>query len=120
MTEVARLNSIKDVVERTNLSRSTVYGEMDSGRLRSVKVGRRRLIPESALVDYIDNLVLAGALGTDGVELPADRRLNPAATPADGLAGLVTATMGAVVARNGNDARRVGAADAADPARMPR
>ena len=57
MSETVRLNSIKDIVARTGLSRSTVYEEMDSGRLRSVKVGRRRLIPESALVDYIDNLI---------------------------------------------------------------
>ena len=55
-----RLNSIKDVVARTRLSRSTVYEEMTSGRLQSVKVGRRRLIPESALIRYIDNLVEAG------------------------------------------------------------
>jgi excisionase family DNA binding protein len=60
MSEAVRLNSIKDIVARTGLSRSTVYEEMDSGRLRSVKVGRRRLIPESALVDYIDNLIEAG------------------------------------------------------------
>jgi excisionase family DNA binding protein len=54
------LNSIKDVVARTRLSRSKVYEEMDSGRLRSVKVGRRRLGTESALVDYIESLVEAG------------------------------------------------------------
>jgi excisionase family DNA binding protein len=50
------LNSIPDVVARTSLSRSTVYEEMASGRLRSVKVGRRRLITESALVAYIEGL----------------------------------------------------------------
>lgn len=48
--------SVKDVVATTNLSRSTIYVQMKSGRLRSVKVGSRRLIPESALIDYIDNL----------------------------------------------------------------
>ena len=50
------MNSIKDVVARTNLSRSTVYEELANGRLKSVKVGRRRLITESALVDYIEYL----------------------------------------------------------------
>jgi len=64
MSEIVRLNSIKEIVARTGLSRSTVYEEMDSGRLRSVKVGRRRLIPESALVQYIDNLI--GAAAPDG------------------------------------------------------
>jgi excisionase family DNA binding protein len=63
MAQNVCLNSIKDIVARTGLSRSTVYEEMDSGRLRSVKVGRRRLIPESALVDYIDNLI--GATTTE-------------------------------------------------------
>jgi excisionase family DNA binding protein len=56
---MTRLNSIKDVVVRTRLSRSKIYEEMDSGRLRSVKVGRRRLITESALVDYIEHLAEA-------------------------------------------------------------
>lgn len=56
-----QLNTVKDVVARTKLSRSTVYVEMASGRLRSVKVGRRRLIPESQLIEYIDNLVVAPA-----------------------------------------------------------
>jgi excisionase family DNA binding protein len=60
MNQIVRLNSIKDIVARTGLSRSTVYEEMDSGRLLSVKVGRRRLIPESALVDYIAGLVEEG------------------------------------------------------------
>jgi excisionase family DNA binding protein len=56
MAENVRLNSIKDIVARTALSRSTIYEEMASGRLRSVKVGRRRLIPEAALIDYIEGL----------------------------------------------------------------
>jgi excisionase family DNA binding protein len=63
MAENVCLNSIKDIVARTGLSRSTVYEEMDSGRLRSVKVGRRRLIPESALIDYINNLIAADSKG---------------------------------------------------------
>ena len=57
------MNSIKDVVARTNLSRSKVYEEMDSGRLKSVKVGRRRLVTESQLIDYIDSLMQAGTAG---------------------------------------------------------
>jgi len=67
MFENARLNSIKGVMTKTNLSRSTIYGEMGSGRLRSVKVGRRRLVPESALIDYINGLIEAGAAGGDDI-----------------------------------------------------
>jgi excisionase family DNA binding protein len=58
MTQNVRLNGIKEIVARSGLSRSTIYEEMDSGRLQSVKVGSRRLIPESAFVDFIDNLML--------------------------------------------------------------
>jgi len=65
MSETARLNSIKDAGGRLRLSRSKVYEEMDSGRLQSVKVGRRRLIPESALIDYINKLIEAATPGGD-------------------------------------------------------
>ena len=63
MTQNVRLNSIKEIVARSGLSRSTIYEEMDSGRLQSVKVGSRRLIPESAFVDFIDNLIGASTQG---------------------------------------------------------
>jgi len=63
ISEIARLNSIKDVVVRTRLSRSKVYEEMGSGRLQSVKVGSRRLVTESQLIVYIDNLIETGTPG---------------------------------------------------------
>lgn len=37
------------------ISRPSVYALINSGALRSVKVGRRRLIPASAVADYIEN-----------------------------------------------------------------
>lgn len=52
----ARLNQIEDVMERLGIGRSTVFGLLASGELRSVKIGRRRLIPEAALVQFIDAL----------------------------------------------------------------
>ncbi|WP_036460645.1 AlpA family transcriptional regulator [Mycobacterium sp. 141] len=61
MTQAVLLNSITDAATRTGLSRSKLYTEMAAGRLRWVKVGSRRLIPESALIDYIDALVAASA-----------------------------------------------------------
>jgi excisionase family DNA binding protein len=54
--QVARLNSIEDVMDRLKIGRSRVYEELGTGRLRSVKVGRRRLIPESAIVEFISAL----------------------------------------------------------------
>lgn len=38
------------------LSRSALYELIRSGQLRSVKSGRRRLVPVSALSDYLDSL----------------------------------------------------------------
>jgi excisionase family DNA binding protein len=35
------------------IGRSALYGELQAGRLRSCKVGRRRLVPSSAIADYI-------------------------------------------------------------------
>ena len=38
------------------LSRSALYELIRSGRLRSVKSGRRRLVPVAALTAYLDSL----------------------------------------------------------------
>ena len=42
--------------QRLNLGRSVMYELIRSGRLRSVKVGRLRLIPTSAVVEFVRNL----------------------------------------------------------------
>ena len=34
-------------------SRQTVYNEINAGRLRSYKVGRRRFVSEEACVEYV-------------------------------------------------------------------
>jgi len=36
-----------------SMSRSVIYEQIRSGRLRSVTQGRSRLIPATAIVDYI-------------------------------------------------------------------
>ena len=58
MTEalVSRLHDIPSAVERLGVGRSTIYALMKSGELRSVHVGARRLIPEQAIVDFINKL----------------------------------------------------------------
>ena len=40
--------------ELLGLGRTTTYAEIRSGRLRSFKVGKRRLVPASALPEYIE------------------------------------------------------------------
>lgn len=61
MTYVAQLHSVKGAVQKLGLSRSTLYLEMEAGRLQFVKVGKRRLISEAALHAYIDSLVAESA-----------------------------------------------------------
>lgn len=56
----ARLNNVETVMARLAIGRSKVYELIASGALRSVKVGRRRLVSESALNDYIARLDYGG------------------------------------------------------------
>lgn len=53
---VARLHNIKSAQERLNLGRSKIFELIASGELRSVQIGARRLIPEQAIVDFINKL----------------------------------------------------------------
>ena len=54
--EAARLLSIKDACLILGLSRTTLYVQLASGRLRSVTVGRRRFIPRDAIDEFIAGL----------------------------------------------------------------
>jgi excisionase family DNA binding protein len=54
--QVARLHHVESVMERLGLGRSKVFELIASRRLRSVKVGRRRLVSEAALVEFIESL----------------------------------------------------------------
>ena len=49
-----RLLSIDEAAAALGLGRTALYPELMSGRLRSFKVGRRRLIPASAIDAYIE------------------------------------------------------------------
>lgn len=59
--QLARLHDVPAVMERLNLGRSKTFQLIHSGVLRSVKVGRRRLVSEASLVDYIERLDAGGA-----------------------------------------------------------
>ena len=50
----AVLYRVNEAAEALRLSRSLVYELIRSGRLRSVKAGRRRLIPVAT--EYVDSL----------------------------------------------------------------
>ena len=49
--------SIDEAAYALGLGRITVKKLIATGRLRSVRVGRRRLGPRPALVDYVEGLV---------------------------------------------------------------
>lgn len=51
-----KLYDIEGVTEVTNLGRTTVFALIRDGKLRSVKVGRRRMVPAAALDEFIAGL----------------------------------------------------------------
>lgn len=58
------LYDVSEAVEATNLSRSFLFEELGAGRLESLKVGRRRLIPAAALEAYVERLRAESAAAT--------------------------------------------------------
>ena len=48
-----QLFSIDQVMERLGVGRNTIFNLLSSGQLRSVKLGRRRMISEAAICDFI-------------------------------------------------------------------
>lgn len=48
-----QLYKVTDAMRVLNLSRTVLFEQLRSGRLRSVKQGRNRLIPTSAIHDYV-------------------------------------------------------------------
>jgi excisionase family DNA binding protein len=55
----ARLNSVEKVMEKLGVGRSTVFELMADGRLRSVKIGRRRMVSDRAIAEFINELEAA-------------------------------------------------------------
>jgi excisionase family DNA binding protein len=53
------LYRVEEAAEALRLSRSVIYELIRSGRLRTVKEGRRRLVPVAALGEYVDALEAA-------------------------------------------------------------
>ena len=52
----AVLYGVEEAAAALRLSRSVLYELIRSGQLRTVKQGRRRLVPVSALADYVASL----------------------------------------------------------------
>ncbi len=54
--DAARLHDINSTKLRLSVSRTQVFKLIASGQLRSVRIGARRLVPEQAIVDFINAL----------------------------------------------------------------
>ena len=52
----AMLYRVDEAAAALRLSRSVLYELIRSGQLRTVKAGRRRLVPVAALSEYVDSL----------------------------------------------------------------
>lgn len=59
-----RLYRVPDAMAALRMSRTVIYELIRSGRLRSVKQGRSRLIPTEAITDYINLLTSETMRGT--------------------------------------------------------
>ena len=53
---VPLLYDVDEAARALRLSRTLIYELIRSRQLRTVKLGRRRLIPVAALVEYVDSL----------------------------------------------------------------
>jgi excisionase family DNA binding protein len=54
-----RLLSIKQAVYELGISRTAVYEQITAGKIKTVKIGRRRLISSEAIEDFIAALTAA-------------------------------------------------------------
>jgi hypothetical protein len=57
-------NTITESVRKSRIGRPKLYHYMAAGRLRYLKVGRRRLITDAALLDLLRSLEAETAAGT--------------------------------------------------------
>ena len=59
-----QLYRIPDAMRLLSMSRTVIYEQLRTGRLRSVHQGRARLIPSTAIADYIALLEREAAEGS--------------------------------------------------------
>jgi excisionase family DNA binding protein len=50
------LISVNEVAARLDLGRTVTSGLVSSGAIESVKIGARRLVPVSAVIDFVERL----------------------------------------------------------------
>jgi excisionase family DNA binding protein len=58
-----RLLPIEAVMAQLSLGRSSVFELINTNQLRSVKIGRRRLVPQVSIDEFVANLLAASESG---------------------------------------------------------
>ena len=73
-SEQARLVfSVQEVSRFLGLSRASTYEAVRAGSIPSIKVGRRILVPKSALRELLDRHSVTGDTGDDTPDIPASK-----------------------------------------------
>jgi excisionase family DNA binding protein len=55
------LLTVDEAAERLRVSRWTIYNLIRSNRLHTIRIGRRRLVPATAVSDFLDQLLKVAA-----------------------------------------------------------
>jgi len=55
--DTTTLLTVAEAAERLRISKWLLYEQIRSRRLRTVKIGARRLVPPDALAEYVANLL---------------------------------------------------------------
>ncbi len=57
--------SVEEAAEALGLGRTKIFELVSGGQLRSIKVGRRRLVPVSALEQFVSQRLIEEELASD-------------------------------------------------------
>jgi excisionase family DNA binding protein len=66
VTEPQLLLNVEQAAEKLGIGRTAAYQLIQSGALRSVKIGRRRLVPATAPDEYVNKLLASDEAGSVG------------------------------------------------------
>lgn len=61
------LLTVEEAIKFARLGRTELYARINNRELRSVKIGRRRLIPKRALIDLISRNLVEKGMGQKGL-----------------------------------------------------
>ena len=60
MNKYPDILTVKDVMEILRVGKNTAYQLLNSGEIRSRKVGKKYLIPKKSVIDYINSIRYSG------------------------------------------------------------